>query len=391
LADAGLDDQAMYTSVEFVLLAVFFAITILNAISMIYVWRLHYHEDATRLWVISNFLAAIAAVAYLVRPLVPEALSILTGYLAGVSGVFIYTFGIAKFLKAPPPYRLGAFVTILVFIITSVFIALGLASKWRYAVFASSIILGNLSALYLLLRPVTKVDGRARFVVAVVSVTFAIGWIVNLMGELPEIFPVISYDGAQITWLSVNIIASALLPMSLLLMVSERLLQRLDIQARFDELTGALNRRAFLERAHEESARALRHGLDTALLLVDLDNFKLINDRYGHKAGDEALRHFAQITNGLLRTEDLFGRIGGDEFCFLLPETPLAEAIIVADRLREFVAKSEIVIGSQKIAMTISIGAISVDFRTVDALSAIAAADALLYEAKHGGRNRVAS
>jgi hypothetical protein len=106
----------MYTSDEFTLLAIFFVITILNAVSMIFVWRLHFREDATRLWATSNLFAAASAFAYLLRPSIPETLSVLSGYLAGVAGIFIFACGIARFFRRPAPWRLGIFVTLGVFI-----------------------------------------------------------------------------------------------------------------------------------------------------------------------------------------------------------------------------------------------------------------------------------
>jgi diguanylate cyclase (GGDEF)-like protein len=389
----------MYTSDEFTPLAIFFVITILNAVSMIFVWRLHYREDATRLWATSNLFAAASAFAYLLRPVMPETLSVLSGYLAGVAGIFIFACGIARFFRRPAPWRLGIFVTLGVFIAACLCIGLGLEVRWRFLFYSSGIILGNLTALgYLLRAPeltpgqaveVQMVDGRARFVVSFVAIVFSFGWVLITLAEFPEIAPGLSKSSAQLIWLSINIVGGALLPMSQLLMVSERLVGSLDRQARFDDLTGALTRRAFLERFQEERARAMRHRLETSLCMIDLDDFKNVNDRYGHTAGDQALRHFASVARYSMRQEDILGRIGGDEFSLLLPETSLSEAVIIADRIRDAIAKSEIIFGPHKFTMTVSIGAIGVSFDDMDPEAAIMAADALLYEAKRAGRNRV--
>jgi diguanylate cyclase (GGDEF)-like protein len=144
-----------------------------------------------------------------------------------------------------------------------------------------------------------------------------------------------------------------------------------------------------MDRFQEERARALRHDLQTTLCIIDLDNFKAINDRYGHTAGDQALRHFASIALRSMRQEDILGRIGGDEFSLLLPETSLAQAVIIADRIRDTLTKSSVTAGPNKFSMTVSIGAVAVDFNTMDPEAAIVAADALLYQAKRAGRNRI--
>jgi diguanylate cyclase (GGDEF)-like protein len=389
----------MYTSDEFALLAIFFVITMSNAVSMIFVWRLHYREDATRLWAASNLFVATSSIAYLLRPIIPEVLSILIGYLAGVAGAFIFAFGIARFFRQPAPWRLGVFVIMTVFIATSICIGLDLEIRWRFLFYSTGIILGNLTALSYLLRAKKwaagqadadqLVDGRARFVVSFVIIIFSFNWVLITLSEFPDIAPGLPKPSVQLIWLSFNIVGTALLPMSQLLMVSERLVGSLDRQARFDDLTGALTRRAFLERFQEERARALRHHLETSLCMIDLDDFKIINDRYGHIAGDRALRHFVSLALRSMRQEDILGRIGGDEFSLLLPETSLAEAVILADRIRDAVAKSEIIIGPHKFAMTVSIGAIGVKFDDMEPEAAIIAADALLYEAKRAGRNRV--
>ena len=388
----------MYTSDEFTLLVLFFVITMLNAVSMMFVWRLHYREDATRLWATSNLLAATSAIAYLLRPVLPEAFSVLIGYIAGISGIFVFACGNARFFRRPAPWRLATIVTLAAFSASFLCIYLDLDVRWRFFCYATGIILGNLTALYYLIRPKEMgpeqlpheiVDGRARFVVFFVGTTFLFGWVLITLSEFPDVAPGLSKPLAQILWLSINIVGGALLPMSQLLMVSERLLGSLDRQARFDDLTGALTRRAFMDRFQEERARALRHEIETTLCIIDLDNFKTINDRYGHTAGDQALRHFASIALRSMRQEDILGRIGGDEFSLLLPETSLAHAVIIADRIRDTLAKSSIIAGPHKFPMTVSIGAIPVDFSKMDAESAIMAADALLYQAKRAGRNRI--
>ena len=191
--------------------------------------------------------------------------------------------------------------------------------------------------------------------------------------------------------------------------ITEMHRQLLD-QARTDPLTGLANRRSFLERAREEIARSQRHGRPLSVLMADIDHFKRINDTHGHAAGDEALKRFAQALRDDLRPSDLIGRLGGEEFAILLPETSIADAPAVAERLRARVAALTIALDGLEFHMSVSVGVAPVDTAVNKAgpdarpgggsrsdsgsrLSiepALKEADAALYRAKEAGRNRVA-
>lgn len=161
--------------------------------------------------------------------------------------------------------------------------------------------------------------------------------------------------------------------------------------ARRDPLTGLLNRRAFDEMLALEFARSRRSGGPVALLLLDLDDLKLINDRYGHDAGDRALRRLAEILAGSVRSTDSIGaRIGGDEFVILAPETSLPAALSLAERLRRSILAAP---ASEDFPpFTMSIGIVTLDaLRHSGPASLLADADSALYEAKRGGRGRVAT
>lgn len=169
------------------------------------------------------------------------------------------------------------------------------------------------------------------------------------------------------------------------------LLTKLELQARQDYLTGLNNRGYFMELAEREIKKASRYGHNFTILMLDIDNFKLINDTYGHKAGDRVLVTLADIFRKTLRVVDIEGRIGGEEFAILLPETDREGAVIVAERLRSSVEDCEILLPSFDMPMcfTVSIGVSapgSVDYN-LDAL--LSQADDALYRAKHTGRNKV--
>lgn len=162
--------------------------------------------------------------------------------------------------------------------------------------------------------------------------------------------------------------------------------QRLAELAGTDELTGAMNRRSFFAQAAAELQTSQRHRRPLCTMIVDLDHFKDINDRHGHLAGDLALRAFYRCCRAELRQGDLVGRIGGEEFAILLPETDFLHGIQVAEKLRQAIQLLYIEHESRRIELTVSIGVAQV----VDRLDlALRLADERLYIAKNNGRNRV--
>jgi len=158
-----------------------------------------------------------------------------------------------------------------------------------------------------------------------------------------------------------------------------------------DSLTGALNRRAFIMRAEEERERSVRYGHPLAVAVIDADHFKKINDDYGHGVGDEVLKHLVQTVSAEMRTTDVFGRWGGEEFILLLPHADAAAAASTAERLRRKIADAPLVGVSDRgaVALSVSIG-VSELCSAEDTVSAlIQRADQALYAAKSGGRNQV--
>lgn len=167
----------------------------------------------------------------------------------------------------------------------------------------------------------------------------------------------------------------------------ERLEAELRQLATTDPLTGAWNRRHFLELSAKEVNRSRRYGRPLAVMLIDIDNFKRINDTLGHAAGDQVLTRLARILRRTLRKPDAFGRLGGDEFAVLAPELDEDAARQMAERLREAM---EVTLPGGDFAVTISIGVAAWDEAEDSIEPAMYRADRALYRSKHQGRNRVA-
>ena len=164
----------------------------------------------------------------------------------------------------------------------------------------------------------------------------------------------------------------------------------LERQAHIDYLTGINNRRHFMTLANNELKRDKRHQHDLSLLMFDVDHFKAINDQYGHQAGDLVLQKLVIECREHLRTEDIFGRIGGEEFAVLLPETRIEAAIEIAERLRMITANTFQVLENGKSPhVTISVGVTSCSCIDDDIDLLLSQADKALYNAKNSGRDKV--
>lgn len=164
----------------------------------------------------------------------------------------------------------------------------------------------------------------------------------------------------------------------------------LDQLATVDFLTGLPNRRRFMEQAESEMARSARYKQPFAMAILDIDFFKKVNDQYGHSAGDAVLKAFSAVCLETLRDSDFVGRIGGEEFAVLFPNTSLPEASKVLERLRSRIAETVVVVaGNQKINITASFGVAVVSEHSDEIDPLFQLADQALYEAKEKGRNRV--
>ena len=167
--------------------------------------------------------------------------------------------------------------------------------------------------------------------------------------------------------------------------------QHAEDLARKDELTGLDNRRAFFEQAHRAFKQSRRFGHPISVIMLDIDHFKMINDTYGHSVGDQVLQALAEPLRTVVREIDIVARMGGEEFALVLPETALAEAANLAERLRAGIAAIVVPVDGHRIQITASLGVVacSDDDQTIE--SVLTKADDALYVAKKKGRNQVKS
>lgn len=183
------------------------------------------------------------------------------------------------------------------------------------------------------------------------------------------------------------------------LMLSAQVSMNLENIATIDGLTNVLNRRGLEDAGNKMHAICKRINIPMALLLVDLDHFKKVNDTFGHLAGDEVLSVVAKIIKNSLRAGDVVGRYGGEEFCVLLPDTSAEESLALAERMRETIASKTISVkhikrldtASNELKCTVSIGTANSEVDGYDVTKLLASADSALYEAKTSGRNLVAT
>jgi diguanylate cyclase (GGDEF)-like protein len=225
---------------------------------------------------------------------------------------------------------------------------------------------------------------------------FAQGALFLLHTPLIAILPrsvVASSDLFGSVWLTVLSFEGLLFTISvafiLLAMAKERIELWHRTAALLDPLTGIANRRAFLQEAEALAERHRAAPKPASLLLLDLDHFKSVNDRFGHALGDRVLQLFTATAKDALRDTDLFGRFGGEEFAILLPDTNSERAVTVAERINTAFAKAAREVDGKPAEGTVSIGIALCDGPVLDVPSLLAQADRALYLAKESGRNRV--
>lgn len=184
-------------------------------------------------------------------------------------------------------------------------------------------------------------------------------------------------------------LAKTLANQAVLTIAATRAFERAEKLALTDELTGLYNARHFHARLDEETSRAVRHARSAALLLLDADGLKLVNDRFGHMEGDRLLRHVATLLRGQARTSDVIARIGGDEFAVIQPETEVSGGLVAAERICDALRDEPFTTaGGEMPSTSVSIGVSGVPEHTSSSVDLFRLADEALYESKRAGKGR---
>lgn len=177
-----------------------------------------------------------------------------------------------------------------------------------------------------------------------------------------------------------------------LLLRVHRVEQEMRALASYDSLTGLPSRHAFFDNANNYVSLAQREQKTFSVMIIDLDHFKSINDRYGHPAGDAVLKLFADVVNSVARRSDIMGRLGGEEFAIVLPSTNTSEALEFSERLHHAINQAVLKYNGNAIRYTVSIGLSEFDTDSADCIDdLLARADLALYQAKQSGRNQTAT
>ncbi len=343
-------------------------------------------------WFGANLAVVVALPLILLRGKIPDALSVVVANVLLALGGAAYYAGCARFLGRRPQWPI---------LLAGVTAVGGAVIYWRYAVdsipmrvFSTTLFSGAFctALVWMLLRH--SPAGRSTYpyrVTAIIAFVFGVCQLIRGVYFLtlhaasnPSMF-------ATAGSVLLLVVAAAIMPilsMSAMLMVHDALLADARDAANRDFLTGALSRQGFEALARRHVGRVLRHARPLALLILDLDHFKRINDTLGHAAGDAVLRAFVQMAQAQLRPTDVLGRIGGEEFALLLPDTDSGNAMHLADRLRKAAAAHVVMAGAQSCRYSLSGGvAVWQPGESFDRLSA--RADRALYDAKHQGRDRI--
>lgn len=350
-------------------------------------------------WTASLILVSVALASIALRHVVWPVVFDYGGSVFGVAAMLAILRGQLGFCSAPPPLRpaiafaaagLGAMVGADLLDINPLRAMFGAATTGSLALYAAW---GFAREPMLGLRP------AARFCAAVL-IGFGLVrlWRAGYLLAAPPSYDLLAASLPSLFNYTVNALFATLWCFSFVLLNSARLELELDASraeleqlAATDPLTSLRNRRAFFREAEAELRRARRYRLPVAMLMIDIDRFKQVNDRFGHLAGDELLRQVGAVLTRELRATDIHARFGGEEFIALLVQTPAADVVPTAERVRRAIAGLSVESLGSLFSTTASIGTAAVADGDVELDELLRYADAALYKAKSAGRDRVIS
>jgi diguanylate cyclase (GGDEF)-like protein len=354
-----------------------------------YVVRSYPKLEAARFWTASAISAGLGAGLAMMRVFVDSLLPLISGGTVLIFAACLAAMGVRRFYDRPVSWRFTFLITGLSCTALIFFIVVYDSVSMRILTYSVGQSVPFVLTLKLLLTPQegrSTAGARLAGIITALSIAmYAIRAGGNLLGVD---FAFTGSSNPQSVIVMVLMFLSMALNFGFLLMTMDRLRNEVADLALLDDLTGVGNRRHLVQRLSEECARSARSGEPFALLVIDLDGFKAVNDTHGHAAGDACLQHFALMAQTRLRAGDMLARTGGDEFCIVLPSSTLREGAMIARRVLEVCRSDAEACVASEIPIAVSIGVAQWTRETgtfPDRL--IAAADHALYAAKKEGKN----
>jgi diguanylate cyclase (GGDEF)-like protein len=348
------------------------------------------NQKGLKLWSAAVLCHAVGYTFLMLRDFMPELLSIMVGNSMLALCMSLSLVAIRTFHGLPANWPSALWPAVLM--------PLGLLpfldNLPARVIVASSIFVGqHVQLLYTMWRHRLQTQSRGQYLLA-------LGMLITGSTLALRVVSVLSDTSSMATFWTPNIIqlatyfncfiAVTINSMGYILMTEERAHETQRVLAMHDALTGIRNRRAILEDLDRQISLAQRSQLPLTLLMIDVDHFKTVNDTHGHQTGDRVLQHVAEVIRQRIRTQDLLGRLGGEEFMVVLPNTDMAGGHQVAESLRQAIAQAPVDHLHNAIQVRISVGVNGLHAdHAPDAHTLISQADAALYRAKRKGRNRV--
>jgi len=372
---------------------------IINFLSMGLVWayvmRCYPNFAAAKFWAVASLTAALGAGITMLRGSMDPRFPLIVGGGLMVFACGIAAMGVRRFYDLDIQWRAAGMIAAASCVGLDVFLVVDENMPMRMVTYSlgQSISIGM--TLPLLLRRQEGHDNPGARLAGYVGLFVIAIHVVRCVWALPIIggdMTVTSFNGVQAALILAQVFLGMAWNFGFMLMAMDRLRNEVADLALVDDLTGVANRRHLIQRLSEECARSERSGEPFALLVIDLDGFKSINDTHGHAAGDACLQHFTLMAQTRLRPGDLLARTGGDEFCIVLPSSSLREGIMIARRVLDVCRQDAEGCTGLDIPIAVSIG-VAQWTQEIGRFpeSLIAAADEALYAAKKEGKNRYAA